>query len=298
MEHACFELAPTVFTGTRVRTGFHCHTVNSDGGLSPADTVRTYRERGFRALCITDHRHVTHTEDLSDAEFICLPSTENGGMPDILAVGVESSVDTTLPFAERARLLAAQGGFIVAAHPTYCAALPQDYLDCEYLQALEIYNAYCDNAYVNGYATELWDMLLGQGKRVLGLAGDDAHLNPEKGYYSHAGLGWIEVWAREFSEPALVAAMKQGAYFSTQGPVFETIEVERTAIRVTCSPVKQVRWRTFGHAGFVDHATEGGSLTQSELPDWLKTRVFVRIELLDHRGRRAWSNPFFLREAE
>ena len=65
-----------------------------------------------------------------------------------------------------------------------------------------------------------------------------------------------------------------------------------------CSPVKQVRWRTFGHAGFVDHAPDGAALTHSELPDWLQTRLFVRIELLDHHGKRAWSNPFFLKDRE
>ena len=31
--------------------------------------------------------------------------------------------------------------------------------------ALEIYNAYCEEAHANGVATELWDMLLGRGMR-------------------------------------------------------------------------------------------------------------------------------------
>jgi hypothetical protein len=293
-----FELAPAIFSGPRIKTGFHCHTVNSDGGLTPLETVETYRKLGFQCLCITDHRHVTPTDGLSDSGFICLPSTENGGMPDILAAGVETAVDTTLPLPDRARLLAGQGGFTVAAHPTYCAALPEAYLACENLHALEIYNAYCDNAYVNGCATELWDMVLGQGKRVFGVAGDDAHLNPKKGYYSHAGLAWNEVWAGEFSETGVLAALKTGAFFSTQGPMFERIEVVDGAIRIECSPVKQVRWRTFGHAGFVDHAPDGAFLTHSALPDRLQPRVFVRIELVDHNHRCAWSNPFFVRGAQ
>ncbi len=63
-------------------------------------------------------------------------------------------------------------------------------------------------------------MVLGQGKRIWGVAGDDAHLNPKKRYYSEAGLGWVELWAAAPTETAIRDALKEGAFFSTQGPVF------------------------------------------------------------------------------
>lgn len=88
---------------------------------------------------------------------------------------------------------------------------------------MEIYNAYCDAAYANGYATELWDMVLSQGKQVLGVAGDDAHLNREKRYYSDAGLGWNEIWAESLTTAAILDSLKQGAFFATQGPTIEKI---------------------------------------------------------------------------
>jgi hypothetical protein len=55
-----------------------------------------------------------------------------------------------------------------------------------------------------------------------------------------------------------------------------------------------VRWRTFGKVGFVDYASPGDTLTRSELPEWFQPSVFVRIELVDSRGKKAWSNPFFV----
>jgi hypothetical protein len=289
-----FELSPLTLGGARIKAGFHCHTVNSDGGMSPEDTVKHYRAKGYQCLGITDHRCVTPVSEFSDEGFLGLDSTENGGDPDIIGVGVASAVPVDLPLAEKAAALAAQGGFTIAAHPTYCGVLPEGYVNCPDLMALEIYNAYCDQAYANGLATELWDMVLGQGKRVWGVAGDDAHLNPEKGYYSDAGFGWVEIWAGELARESVLDALKQGFFFSTQGPTFECIEVEEGGIRIECSPVTEVRWRTFGHAGFVDHAEEGGAKRASALPERFKPNGFVRIELVDREGRKAWSNPFFV----
>jgi len=160
--------------------------------------------------------------------------------------------------------------------------------------AMEIYNAYCDAAYTNGYALELWDMVLGQGKRLWGVAGDDAHLNPRKRYYSDAGLGWVEIWADTPAQRPVLDALKQGAFFSTQGPVFDEIAVDESTIRVTCSPVEQIRWRTFGKVGYVEYASGNSQLTSSSLPDEFRPSKYVRIELVDCCKRRAWSNPVFV----
>ena len=105
----------------------------------------------------------------------------------------------------------------------------------------------------------------------------------------------MEVWTAALSCEAILHALKQGAFYSTQGPRFESIAVEGSTIRAACSPVSQVRWRTWGSVGFVDYAPEGGCLLQSTLPEWFRPRVFVRIELVDDQGKRAWSNPFFVR---
>ena len=289
-----FEPSPLNDPGQWLKAGFHCHTVNSDGGMSPEETVSYYRNKGYHCIGITDHFIVTPIEHLSDENFVAIDATENGGNPDIIGVGVTSAIPEEEPLAKRAKELSAQGGFTIAAHPTYCAVTPDVYLDCPDLMAMEILNAYCDEAYTNGLATELWDMLLGQGKRIWGVAGDDAHLNPKKRYYSDAGKAWVEIWAKEFSRQAILTALKSGAFFSTQGPRFQTIGIQKTRIQLTCTPVAQVRWRTFGKVGFVDYASPGENLTRSELPEWFQPNAFVRIELVDAQGNKAWSNPFFV----
>jgi len=298
-EKQVWRFEPSYFDrpGRWVRACFHCHTVNSDGGMTPEETVRLYRGRGYDCLGITDHRQVTPSEVFSDDEFIGINSIENGGNPDIIGVGAVAPVERSLPLAERARLLAEQGAFTIGAHPTYCGVTPDIYLGCPDLMAMEIYNAYCDQAYTNGIATELWDMVLGGGKRIWGVAGDDAHLNMNKRFYSDAGLAWVEIWTGELSREAILEALKGGSFYSTQGPEFRSISVRGRAIRIECSPVLEVRWRTFGSTGFVDYPPRGGYLTSSALPEWFTPRGYVRIELVDGWGRRAWSNPFFVEPA-
>lgn len=289
-----FENAPFVLSGQRIKAGFHCHSLNSDGGLPPEETAKKYYEKGFQCLGITDHGMVTRAESPAGGEMLLTGSSENGGQPDIIGIGIKEPVDKDIPLRERARMLAAQGGFTIAAHPAYCAALPETYCECPDLMAMEIYNAYCDAAYANGYALELWDMVLGMGKRIWGVAGDDAHLNPRKRHYSDAGLGWVEVWQESLEEKSILTSLKKGEFFSTQGPVFKQIAAGENGISLKCSPVKQVRWRTFGSVGHVEYTEENSSITEASLPEWFVPSKYVRIELVDHAGKRAWSNPFFV----
>ena len=297
MPDSCrFEGPQAPLSGRRIRAGFHCHTVNSDGGLSPEQTAERYHAKGFECLGITDHGLVTKVDSVPGSCFLTIAATENGGDPDLIAVGIQTPAPKELPLAQRATMLARQGGFTIAAHPTWSGVLPCTYLECADLMAMEIYNAYCDAAYANGYALELWDMVLGQGKKIWGVAGDDAHLNPKKRHFSDAGLGWVEIWVEDLAEEPVLDSLRRGAFFSTQGPSFTEILVEGRAIHLRCSPVEQIRWRTFGRVGHVEYSRGNSALTGSSLPDWFRPHTFVRIELVDHHGRRAWSNPIFVNE--
>jgi hypothetical protein len=289
----CFEPV-SLASGNWIKAGFHCHSTESDGGLSPEATVERYRELGYRCVCLTDHHRVTPISHLSDAGFLALDGTENGGDPDVIGVGSGVAVAAERSLSDRSAALASQGAFTIAAHPTYCAATADVYLACPHLHGMEILNAYCDDAYCNGYATELWDMVLGRGKRIWGVASDDAHLNPRKRHYSDAGRAWVQVQAAELSRAAVLEALTNGAFYATQGPEFTMLKAAGPTVEFTCTPVAQVRWRSFGRSGWVEYATAADGITRASIPDDLGVRGYVRVELVDAAGLRAWSNPFFL----
>ncbi len=294
MADLLFETSPFARPGRWIRGGFHCHTLNSDGGLTPEETLARYKNAGYGCVGVTDHRKVTAIGQFSTDSFVAIDSIEAGASPDAIGVGAKRPVDEEPSFCRKVCSLAEQGAFTIAAHPTYSAAMPEVYLGCPGLMAIEIFNAYCEEAYANGYAIELWDMLLGAGRRIWGVAADDAHLNERKRYFSDVGHGWVEIWTEELSKTGILDALKNGSFYSTQGPRFTSLTVEESSITIECTPVAQVRWRTRGKFGHVEYATTSKGMTRSSLPAWFVPRGYVRVEIVDPQGLKAWSNPFFL----
>lgn len=282
-------------SGIWVKTALHCHSTYSDGAIEPDEVVERHRLKGYGCVSVTDHGAVFSTESLSRKSLIGINGTENGGEPDIVAIGAKRAVESSLPLAERATALAEQGAFTIGAHPPYCRVYPEDYLACKNLMAMEIYNAYRDHTQANGIATELWDMILGRGKRIYGVATDDAHFRNKRDWYSDCGHGWVEIQVADFTAEALLAGLKHGHFFSTQGPRFTEFHVSGSVIEIACTAVKEVRFRSFGSEGYVQRpGSRSDSLTEASLPRGFVPDTYVRIELVDHFGLRAWSNPVFV----
>lgn len=106
-----------------LRVEMHAHTRFSDGFLSPFDVVDQARRRGLDAIAITEHnvvfpaklareygRRVGMTvivgEEITTHEY------------HLLAYGLDRAVSARLPIRDAIGEVHAQGGLVVAAHPT------------------------------------------------------------------------------------------------------------------------------------------------------------------------------------
>ena len=63
-------------SGEFLKGNLHLHTTNSDGELSPQNTVDHYGEAGYDFLSITDHNFLTPPEELEDRGMVLLPGQE------------------------------------------------------------------------------------------------------------------------------------------------------------------------------------------------------------------------------
>lgn len=235
------------------RGNLHCHSTLSDGRLPLDQVIGAYRTQGYDFLAVTEHfsaRYgfpVADTRPFRTATFTTLigaeldaPGSTIGetwylnalGLPlDFAPVGA----DETLPeIAARAR---AAGAFVAAACPYWSGMLVDDIMRLDAIHAIETDNATAHGHNDRGDSWHLLDGALALGRRLSGLAVDDAHFTVGWPDWFQA---WVMVRAERLDPDALLAALLAGHFYSTQGPVIHGLTVEGGTLRVACSPAAAI----------------------------------------------------------
>ena len=75
-----------------------------------------------------------------------------------------------------------------------------------------------------------------EGRDLTAIATDDAHFR-----YDDACGGWVMVKAEANEPGALLAALKAGHFYSSQGPLIHAAEISGGVLHVECSPVGERR---------------------------------------------------------
>jgi len=289
--------------GRFYRGNLHTHSTRSDGTLAPEAVVAAYRERGYDFLALTDHflpRYgypITDTRAWRDAGFTTLlgaelhaPALEVGEPWHIVAVGLPpdfappDAAETGPALAGRA---AAAGAFVGMAHPAWYSLTLDDALALEAAHAVEVYNVTCANLNDRADSWHLAEMLLARGRRLLAYAADDAHFTARPDAFG----AWVQVRAEALDPDALLAALKAGHFYSSQGPELRDVAVVGDQLRVACSPVEAIY---LGGRGSPRAARFGDGLTGAEFALAPFGGGYCRVTVVDGAGRRAWSNPIWL----
>lgn len=292
------------------RGNLHTHSTLSDGILAPEEVCRRYRGHGYDFIALTDHflglfkYPIADTKPFRTNRFTTLlgaelhsGATENGALWHILAVGLPEDfapghaphfwpVEDMETGPEIAARAVNAGAFVAIAHPQWSGLTLADARSVATAHAVEIYNHGCAEGCDRPDGFAVADHLLSDGRRLSLIATDDAHFSEP----DHFG-GWVMVKAEENTPEALLAALKAGHFYSSQGPELRDIGVDKRAVEVKCSAVRSVILQGHGHAATAVH---GESLTRAWVPlDRFEGSPWFRITVIDHSGRRAWSNPYW-----
>lgn len=305
-------LDPFAGTGVWLRCALHAHTTNSDGELPPAELVRHYEAAGFDVLAITDHW--VRTAQPSGDRLLVLPGTEldaalgrNGGYAHLLAFGIDADPEPPAgefpDLPETADWISASGGVSYIAHTYWSGLRAEEFESCREILGLEVYNAGCELEVGRGLASLHWDEVLERGRLCFGIATDDSH---HPGYDS--ALAWV--WARclERSAAAVLAALREGSFYSSTGPEIREVAVDDETIEIRCSPARSVTLlagRAKGarvNAGASGYVYRGEILETDEAGEITAARLerpprapYGRLEIEDREGRTAWTNPLWIR---
>ena len=289
METETFEL-----TGPTLKTNLHTHTQHSDGAYPLTEVVTAYEQLGYDALAITDHNQWRDHSAASTERLLVLSSNEPSleDREHQLATGVHgpSPVDDGDRSSARTQEVIdwvnEQGGVSTVNHPTWTGMSVQRLLELQRYDAIEICNAGC-NGHGSEYSVTHWDELLRRGRCVWGMATDDSHSDWDR------GLGWVQVFAAERSEAAIVTALKQGRFYASTGPRIERIAWDGERLHVTTEPVQGIAVMSEQGPVGVVHGGHG-TVTQLEWSREGQSCRYVRVELHRHDGRKAWAQPVFL----
>jgi hypothetical protein len=298
--------------GRFFRGNLHCHSNRSDGLRAPEEVAAAYRDAGYNFIVLSDHFEaeyswqVTDTRDLRGEGFTTIIGAElssaawternvywvsAAGLPlDFEPPAVDDHAGAITRAAEC-------GAFVVMLHPglnnlplAAAGALPA----LNAVHAVEIYNHNMASGGLpdRAHGAYMLDGLLERGYRLLVNAGDDAHF----GHPADRFGGWVEVFCEQLDPEALLASLKAGHYYSTQGPALRELLVEGDRLWVETSDAYAITLSGSGDrwlSGAMHTGKDGAALVATEFDLTPFRGSFCRVTLVDSAGRRAWSNPIW-----
>jgi hypothetical protein len=301
---------PFTADGEWVRCALHAHTTESDGELSPALLAAHYHRAGYDVLAITDHWKIA---DADAPPLIVVPSVElNCVLPGardghVLALGVVADPAELRELAggypdldETGVWITSRGGVAYLAHPYWTGVTPGTLELPASVTGIEVYNAGCQLEVGRGLSTVHWDELLDTGRLCPAIATDDSH---HPGFDS--GFAWTWLRVSERSRDAVLASLRDGAFYASTGPAVHDVRREGDTVAVECSPCRSVTLvasKTTGaavHAGRLGYRYKGDVVAESD--DGLVVAAtltvppgasYARVEVTDTAGRSAWTGPF------
>ena len=281
--------------GVWLKGNLHMHTSRSDGRCSYEEALSLYEGNGYDFIAVTDHWKVSE-QGTTPGGMLLLPGCEYDvghnvveGIYHIVGVGMERTPDlirhgegqTAQSIVDEIR---ACGGEAILAHPAWSLNSPDDVAHIRGFIGTEIFNSTSDfprNA--RPYSGLFVDRLASLGVLLPCMAADDTHM-----YEEDLMRSWIMVHAKEKTHEAVMAAIRAGDFYATQGPEIH-LTIEGDTARVTCSPASHVVF--YSNAIWNDErATHGEGITEATCRIQ-PHETFVRAEVIDSDGRAAYSSP-------
>lgn len=283
----------------------HTHSKRSDGRLEPDQIFRMYAEHGYDFIALTDHWK--QSPDGESDRLLTIPGIEldhspnvRDGIYHIVGVCMTGEIDVSrrgqMSAQEMIDEINDKGGCAALAHPAWSLNTPEQIMACRGIYAFEVFNSVSDKPHnVRPDSALLSDMVSARGRFINLTAVDDAHF-----YDGDACRSFIYLHTDVLDTVHIAAALRSGDYYASQGPQISwEWDPETLTCVVKTSPAADITF--FSDAAFVGHrvfseARGDGELQTGATYVCQKNETFLRFEVTDFMGRKAWSHPIKVRE--
>jgi len=313
---------------TYYKANLHCHTVFSDGKMTPEEVKKHYQEKGYQVLAITDHDHYGDHRQLCDENFVAIAALETDmnqagdmlwnyrrtwhmnwydtcpdqdkeikealGRPEV----PYEDMDAVNAYVEKMTKLGFLGCY---NHPYWSLQTCDEYTKLKGMWGMEIYNHGCEMDGLYGYHPQAYDEMLRSGQKLFCVSTDDNHnsMAIDGGLYDSFG-GYIMIGAQSLTYDGIIDALKKGSFYSCcvpdgQGEAPEILEFTRTGshVHVKCTPADKIFLKTMGRNCHRASARPGETITEADFT-LNGEEVYIRVEITDGKGRHTVSNAYFL----
>ena len=291
-------LDPYAHRGFYYKAQLHLHTNRSADGLwSREEAISTYKKLGYKILAIADHDRVNN-RICEDPELLIIPAEEHTFPRPFWPLGPHAVI--LFPqkhvrgrsFGHRLHKMNSQRAMINIAHPSWPGSLGSGQWHLEELltlskgfQLMEV----CSSKSEPAEDTLRWHNLishLGPDKPVWATAGDDSH---SMDFYHYC---WLEIKASSFDLDSIRHALNSGSFYPTMGPQI-AFSTEDNLIKVALEEEAHISF--IAGVGpqeppLIVSEVQGIKATYKPKGD----EQFVRVEVVNSLGQRAWSQPFWL----
>ncbi|MCC6246092.1 MAG: PHP domain-containing protein [Gemmatimonadaceae bacterium] len=309
---ARFEV-PTIAANARwLKGNTHTHTTNSDGDTPPTTVAKWYKDHGYHFLVLTDHNVFTDPATLAslvDSSFALLPGEEVTTSFERKAVHVNAlGVTRVIPPLKDSTLLGTvqktidairtEGAVPHINHPNFLWSIDSATLfRVRNDKLFEIFNGHPTVHNIGGGdwpgMEEVWDGMLSGGKRIYGIAVDDAHhfqgeFAPNR---ANPGRGWVTVRAPQLNTASVMTALETGQFYASSGVSLTDVVVTTNTLTITIAPKGDFKFTT----EFIGQDGKVLAVDKSMTPAYrLKgTERYVRAKITDSGGGAAWVQPVF-----
>lgn len=301
-----------------LRGNHHGHSTRSDGAEDPLTNIRAYEAEGYDYFELSEHDDFADPiEYAAETDMVLLPAAEItsatgqtlmylGATPDLPAA-------RALSLLEIAAFVHEREGLFIVDHPNWryraerLHAEVEEILAAPEAQAIEIYTGVIERLPGSPAALDVWDRLLTDGRVCFGHAVDDQHAPVDR------FLGWNRVqWPADepVTAEGIIEALRTGRFYASTGVSISDVGVSSDGQHIIVrSDARLIRWIV--RDGRLAHVTAGGEARVgladlAEAPRMSRAQAkssapvamaYVRAELVGDNGKRAWTQPFFIKAA-
>jgi hypothetical protein len=295
----------------------HTHTTVSDGDSPPEVVAAWYKSRGYQFLVLSDHNAFTDPARLAalvDSTFLLIGGEELTTSVDRRPVHVNGLAisrvilprnDSTLVGTIQGNVDAVReaSGVPHINHPNFRWAFGvKELLQIRNDSLLEIHSGH---PFVHNDGGDdapgmeaVWDALLSAGKRIYGIAVDDAH--HFQGEFarerSNPGRGWIAVAAARRDVGLLMRNLERGLFYASSAVTLDSITVSASTISLRIRQDADFKYTTtfIGDGGRILARVGGISPRFSLERNRAQGLTYVRARVDDSGGGKAWVQPVFV----